>query len=330
MNASDIPLAPTRPLLTLIVPCYNEASGLAEFLGRLQRVLIQLPHYDHEIICIDDGSSDDTLGQLQRHAQEDPHITVVELSRNFGKENALTAGLDLAEGDAVVPIDADLQHPPELILEMLKHWEQGADMVLAKRKSRDDTGRVQRWLTGVFYRLHNRMSDCHIPADVGDFRLMDRKVVASLRRLTERTRFMKGLYAWVGFKQVTVEFDVEPRRTGKTSFNSKRLFRLALDGIVSFSTLPLSLWVALGTGIAALALFYGVWIIVSTLWFGIAVAGYASLLTAILFLGGVQLIGIGVLGQYIGNTYNETKKRPLYLVRQLQRGSRTQVKSDAR
>lgn len=317
MNTID-PM-PSRSSLTVVVPCYNESASLADFLSRLQQVLDGLPDFTHEIICIDDGSSDDTLAQLQWHAQRNPCITVVELSRNFGKENALTAGFDLADGDAVVPIDADLQHPPELIPDMIHLWRQGADMVLAKRKNRDDTGPVQRWLTSAFYRLHNRMAECHIPADVGDFRLMDRKVVASLRQLTERTRFMKGLYAWVGFKQVTLEFEVAPRSKGRSSFNSKKLWGLALDGIVSFSTLPLSLWVALGTFIAALSLFYGLWIIVSTLWFGVQVAGYASLLTAVLFLGGVQLIGIGVLGQYIGNTYKETKKRPIYLVRHMHR-----------
>jgi glycosyltransferase involved in cell wall biosynthesis len=327
MNTAPLDPVPARSSLTVVVPCFNEAAGLADFLERLQRVLDELPHYAHEIICIDDGSTDDTLAQLHWHAQRNPCITVVELSRNFGKENALTAGLDLAEGDAVVPIDADLQHPPELIPQMLHLWEQGADMVMAKRKNRDDSGRLQRWLTGAFYRLHNRMAECHIPVDVGDFRLMDRKVVASLRLLTERTRFMKGLYAWVGFKQVTLEFDVAPRHAGKTSFNARRLWSLALDGIVSFSTLPLSLWVVLGTGIAALSLFYGLWIIVSTLWFGVQVAGYASLLTAVLFLGGVQLIGIGVLGQYIGNTYKETKRRPIYLVRQLHR-ARAETSSD--
>jgi glycosyltransferase involved in cell wall biosynthesis len=320
---------PLRSSLTVIVPCFNEAAGLADFLARLEHVLDRLPNYSCEIICIDDGSTDDTLAQLRWHAQRNPCITVVELSRNFGKENALTAGLDLAEGDAVVPIDADLQHPPELIPQMLHLWEQGADMVLAKRKNRDDTGRMQRWLTGVFYRLHNRMAECHIPADVGDFRLMDRKVVASLRLLTERTRFMKGLYAWVGYKQVTLEFEVASRRTGHTSFNARKLWGLALDGIVSFSTLPLSLWVALGTLIASLSLIYGVWIIVSTLWFGVVVAGYASLLTAVLFLGGVQLIGIGVLGQYIGNTYKETKKRPIYLIRQLYRAGQVAPVADA-
>jgi glycosyltransferase involved in cell wall biosynthesis len=323
MNTPETATTGHRLSLTVVVPCFNEADGLMAFMDRLQGVLAQLPAYDHEIICIDDGSTDDTLHLLMQLAQAHPRVTVLELSRNFGKENALTAGLDLADGDAVVPIDADLQHPPELILEMVQHWEQGADMVLAKRKNRDDTGRLQRWLTGAFYRMHNRMAECHIPADVGDFRLMDKKVVDSLRQLTERTRFMKGLYAWVGFKQVTIEFEVAPRRTGKTSFNAQRLFALALDGLVSFSTVPLSLWVAIGMGIAAMSLVYGVWIIVSTLWFGVTVAGYASLLTAVLFLGGVQLIGIGVLGQYIGNTYKETKKRPLYLVRHLQRASRT-------
>ncbi len=314
-----------RPRLTLVVPCYNEALGLAAFFDRLMLVLAQLPDYAHEIICIDDGSTDDTYAQLEWHAQRNPHITLVELSRNFGKENALTAGLDLADGDAVIPIDADLQHPPELILDMVKLWEQGADMVLAKRKTRNDTGKLQRWLTQGFYRLHNQLAECHIPADVGDFRLMDRQVVHSLQQLTERTRFMKGLYAWVGYKQVTIEFDVEPRRHGQSSFNARKLFQLALDGIVGFSTVPLYVWVGFGTVIAALALLYGLWIVLSTLLFGISVPGYASILTAVLFLGGIQLIGIGVLGQYIGRTYKETKKRPIYLVRRLHRHTLSEI-----
>ena len=310
----------TRRSLTVVVPCFNESQGLPEFLARLHRVLQQLPQYAHEVICIDDGSTDDTLDVLLTQAQAHPWLTVVELSRNFGKENALTAGLDLAEGDAVIPMDADLQHPPELMVAMLQLWEQGADMVLARRRARDDSGRLQRWLTLHFYRLHNLLAECRIPADVGDFRLMDRKVVLSLRQLPERTRFMKGLYAWVGFRQVTIDFDVAPRLSGHSRFNARKLFGLALDGIVGFSTWPLSVWLGFGLCVAALSLFYAAWIIVSTLWFGVAVPGYASILTAVLFLGGVQLIGIGVLGQYIGNTYKETKKRPIYLVRQLQRG----------
>lgn len=315
-NTSD-----PRPKLTLVVPCFNEGQGLAAFFERLNPVLAQLPQYAHDIICIDDGSTDDTLVQLQWLAQHNPHVTVLELSRNFGKESALTAGLDLADGDAVIPIDADLQHPPELILDMVKLWEEGADMVLAKRKTRNDTGVLQRWLTQGFYRLHNRLAECRIPADVGDYRLMDRQVVHSLQQLTERTRFMKGLYAWVGYKQVTLEFEVEPRRHGQSSFNARKLFQLALDGIIGFSTVPLHIWVAFGSGIAVLSLAYGTWIVVRTLLFGISVPGYASLLTAILFLGGIQLIGIGVLGQYIGRTYKETKKRPIYLVRRLHRSA---------
>jgi polyisoprenyl-phosphate glycosyltransferase len=313
--------------LTVVVPCFNEAQGLPEFLNRLHQVLQQLPQYAQEVICINDGSTDDTMEVLQAQAQHYPWLTVVELSRNFGKENALTAGLDLAEGDAVIPMDADLQHPPELIVPMLQLWEQGADMVLARRRTREDSGRLQRWLTHHFYRLHNLLAECRIPHDVGDFRLMDRRVVASLRQLTERTRFMKGLYAWVGFRQVTIDFDVAPRLAGRSRFSARKLFGLALDGIVGFSTWPLSVWVGFGLIVAILALFYGAWIIASTLWLGVAVPGYASILTAVLFLGGVQLIGIGVLGQYIGNTYKETKKRPIYLVRQLQRGSQT-VKAD--
>ena len=306
-----------RRTVSLIVPCYNEAACLDEFFARLKEVLAQHVTFDWQIVCIDDGSADDTLDHLQRHAQENPQLLVLELSRNFGKECALTAGLDFASGDAVIPIDADLQHPPELISEMLQQWQAGADVVLARRRSRETDHPLLRWFSKRFYHWHNRLAECDIPPDVGDFRLMDRRVVEALRSLPERRRFMKGLFAWVGFRQVTLDYDVAPRSAGKSSFNARRLWGLALEGITSFSTVPLTVWVWLGMLIAGLAMAYGVWVVIKTLVYGVDVPGYASLLAAVLFMGGIQLIGIGVLGQYIGRIYSEAKQRPVYLVRRI-------------
>jgi glycosyltransferase involved in cell wall biosynthesis len=302
--------------LSIVVPCFNEAAGLNAFFKRLEPVLIKLDNYNYEIICIDDGSNDDTLTVLCQYAAYKPYVTVIELSRNFGKEAALTAGIDIASGDAVIPIDADLQHPPEVIADMVQQWEAGSDMVLAKRVSRESDHPLQRILTQWFYYLHNWMSECQIPNNVGDFRLMDKRVVESLKRLPERKRFMKGLFAWVGFRQSVVEFVVESRKFGKSSFNARRLWILALESITSFSTVPLVVWAYTGFTVAFLALIYGCWIIIKTLFFGIDVPGYASLLTAILFLGGIQLMGIGVLGEYIGRIYSESKQRPVYIIRQ--------------
>jgi glycosyltransferase involved in cell wall biosynthesis len=302
--------------LSIIVPCFNEGKGLNDFFGRLEPILLKLQEYHHEIICIDDGSDDDTLEVLCNHAMRNPHIVVLELSRNFGKEAALTAGIDAANGDAVIPLDADLQHPPELILEMVKQWRNGSDVVLARRQSRETDQLAQRLITGWFYRLHNRISECPIPPNVGDFRLMDKRVIQALKQLPERRRFMKGLFAWVGFRQSVVEFAVESRKSGKSSFNARRLWALALEGITSFSTVPLAIWAYIGFTVAGMALIYGCWIIIKTLAFGIDVPGYASLLSAILFLGGIQLMGIGVLGEYIGRIYSESKQRPVYIIRQ--------------
>lgn len=308
-----------------MVPCFNEASNLDAFFDRLESTLLKLQAYHHEIICIDDGSTDNTLATLLRHATHNPRITILELSRNFGKEAALTAGIDTATGDAVIPIDADLQHPPELIIDMVREWESGIDIVLARRTSRNTNHFVQRWITQWFYRLHNHISECEIPRDVGDFRLMDKRVIKALRSLPERRRFMKGLFAWVGFKHTTLDFTVESRKSGKSSFNAKRLWILALEGITSFSTVPLTVWVYAGFTVALLALVYGCWIIIKTLLFGIDVPGYASLLTAILFLGGIQLMGIGILGEYIGRIYSESKQRPIYIIRQRHDGTQTHV-----
>ncbi len=301
--------------LSIVVPCHNEGAGLDAFFARLEAALAALPQYDYEVVCVDDGSRDDTLAVLCRHAARNPRIAVLELSRNFGKEAALTCGIDAARGDAVVPMDADLQHPPELLPELVRHWVAGSDVVLARRMSRQTDHALYRRGAGLFYALHNRMSDVALPRDVGDFRLMDRMVVDALKRLPERRRFMKGLFAWVGFRQVTVEFPVAERSAGASSFNVRRLWALALEGITSFSTVPLSVFAYCGFAVALLALLGGCWMVVKTLLFGVDVPGYASLLTAVLFLGGVQLMGIGVLGEYIGRIYSEAKQRPVYLVR---------------
>ncbi len=311
------PLTAVSPrCLSIVVPCFNEGEGLDTFFARLELILQTLQTYEYEIICIDDGSSDNTLDVLRRHAARNPRILILELSRNFGKEAALTAGIDTARGDAVIPIDADLQHPPELIIDMVRCWENGSDIVLARRASRDTDHFIQRCITQWFYRMHNAISECQIPKDVGDFRLMDKRVVDALKQLPERRRFMKGLFAWVGFKHSEVTFTAKPRRFGKSSFNARRLWILGLEGITSFSTVPLVVWVYIGFTVATAALIYGCWIIIKTLAFGIDVPGYASLLTAILFLGGIQLLGIGILGEYIGRIYSESKQRPLYIIRQ--------------
>jgi glycosyltransferase involved in cell wall biosynthesis len=304
-----------RKRLSVVVPCFNEGAALDAFFPRLEAALAALPEYDHEVICVDDGSVDDTLQVLQRHHVRNPRIQVLELSRNFGKEAALTAGMDAAVGDAVIPIDADLQHPPEAIVAMVGAWEAGSDVVLARRASRADEPWLLRAAARWFYRLHNRLSEVPIPPDVGDFRLLDRRVVQALRQLPERQRFLKGLYAWVGFRQTTIEVAFAARTQGRSGFPAKARFALALDGITGFSQAPLRIWTYVGTSVALLALVYGSWIVVKTLLFGIETPGYASLLTAVLFLGGVQLLSVGVLGEYIGRIYTEAKQRPLYVVR---------------
>lgn len=308
-------IADSKQCISLVVPCFNEDKGLDAFFSRLEATLNTLAEYDYEIICIDDGSQDDTLTKLLCHAARNSRISVIELSRNFGKEAALTAGIDAAKGHAVIPMDADLQHPPEVILEMLSYWEAGSDVVLGRRLSRDTDHSLHRWVSGWFYLLHNRISDCEIPRDVGDFRLMDRSVVDALKTLPERRRFMKGLFAWVGFRQAVVDFEVASRHSGVSSFNTKKLWGLAVEGITSFSNVPLSVWVYAGVVISLLALLGGSWIIVKTLAWGVDVPGYASILVAVLFLGGIQLMGIGVLGAYIGRIYSESKQRPVYIVR---------------
>jgi len=308
----------SKKTLSVISPFYNEELGVEAFFVRLSAVHAEIAdRYDLEVIAVNDGSKDNTLSELTRVQPLYPFLTIVDLSRNFGKEAALSAGLDFATGDIVVPIDSDLQHPPELILEMVAKWEAGFEVVLAKRVDRDTDRAIQKFSANSFYKLHNYISDIDIPADVGDFRLMDRKVVDALKALPENRRFMKGLFAWVGFKTTTVEYKVEPRLSGVTSFNTWKLWNFALEGITSFSSAPLRVWSYLGGAISLLSFLYAIYLTLKTVVFGIDTPGYASLMVAILFVGGIQLIGIGVLGEYLGRIFVETKRRPVYIVREV-------------
>lgn len=302
------------PELSLVIPCYNEEDNLDYLFERLQSVLEPLQS-TYEIICINDGSKDNTLGRLIQHHQSNPRIKVINFSRNFGKEAALSAGLDFATGNAIIPIDADLQDPPELITELLAKWHEGYDVVNAVRRSRRGESWLKKFTANNFYRIIGKISSIPIPADTGDYRLLDRQVVEALKKLPERNRFMKGLFSWVGYKQTAIYFDRDPRKRGKTSFNYWKLWNFALDGITSFSSFPLKIWGYFGILISGFALFYGLFLVIKTLILGIDVPGYASTIVAILFLGGIQLITLGIIGEYIARMYEEVKNRPLYLVR---------------
>lgn len=304
-------------LISLVVPFFNEEQGVAHFFEQIFKVLKPLETaYRLEIICVNDGSKDRTLAELKLAKSRYSGIKVIDLSRNFGKEAAITAGLDHAEGDAVIPMDADLQHPPEVVLQLVAKWQEGFEVVLAKRIDRDTDGTLHKWAANAFYRFTKKISQVEIPADVGDFRLMDRKVIEAVKSMRENTRFMKGIFAWVGYKAATVEYKVEPRLHGQTSFNFWKLWNLALEGITSFSTIPLRIWTYLGGVVSLTAFVYAIYLFLRTIIYGVDTPGYASLMIAMLFLGGVQLIGIGVLGEYVGRIFNEVKRRPTYIVRE--------------
>ena len=299
--------------LTIVVPCYNEKDVLPEFHRRLAGVLDGVDA-DAEVVYVNDGSRDETLEIMHRLADSDSRITIIDLSRNFGKEIALTAGLDHANGDAVVVIDADLQDPPELIPELLRHWQRGFDIVYARRITRHGESWVKKATAHVFYRLIHRMSRVQIPEDTGDFRLMSGRAVKALLRLREQHRFMKGLYAWIGFPQMPVLYRRDPRFAGQTKWSYWRLWNFALEGITSFSTAPLKVSTYVGLVVAILAFLYGLLIIYRTIAYGEPVRGYPSLMVTVLFLGGVQLVAIGLLGEYMGRMFDESKGRPLYFV----------------
>lgn len=300
------------PLLSILIPMKNEADALDTLFTRLGDSIGKVTD-DFEIICVDDGSNDDTYARLSAFHAKDARIKAIRLSRNFGKESALSAALDVASGDAVIPIDADLQDPPELIPDMVALWKKGHKVVLASRKSRKEDSLTKRMTAAGFYRMVNWVSRVPIPRNTGDFRLMDKQVVDAIRQLPERTRFSKGIFAWVGFDTVTVHFDRPERTAGQSKWSFHKLWSYALDGIFAFSTLPLRVWTYIGAVIALFALLYAAFITIRTLVQGVDVPGYASLLVAVLFLGGIQLISLGVIGEYIGRIYKEVKLRPLYI-----------------
>jgi glycosyltransferase involved in cell wall biosynthesis len=303
--------------VSLVVPVYNEAETVGIFLDRVSQEFGCEPSLSLEIAFVNDGSTDGTLERLLDYQQGDRRIRIVDLSRNFGKEAALTAGLQVATGHVVVPIDVDLQDPPELIQAMVAKWRDGYDVVLGRRINRDSDSWAKRVSATWFYRIHNRISDPAIPENVGDFRLMDRAVVDALNNLPESRRFMKGLFAWVGFRTAFVDYARPERTAGSTKFNGWRLWNLALEGLTSFSTDPLRIWTYLGGTVALASFIYGLIIAMRVLVFGVDTPGYASLFVAVTFLGGLQLIGIGVIGEYLGRTYLETKRRPVFLVRHI-------------
>lgn len=299
--------------LSLIIPMHNEAEVLPTTLAAVHAALDGLG-VEYEIIGVDDGSTDETFAVLSRLAEADPRLRGLRLSRNFGKEAALSAGLDHCDGDMVVPIDADLQDPPSLIADFITLWEAGYDVVYGVRTERRSDTFFKRATAGAFYRVFNRISDVPIPGDTGDFRLMDRAVVEALRALPERNRFMKGLFAWVGFRQVGVPYARPERAAGTTSFNGSRLFRFALDGITAFSTAPLRVWSLVGLTGATAALGYALFLIVHVLVQGRDIPGYASLMVVLLLFSSFQMIALGVFGEYLGRMYQEIKGRPLYII----------------
>lgn len=305
----------THPVLSVVIPMHNEQAVIDLLFERLLPILKKVGE-PYEIICVNDGSTDDTLALLTARHLKKTAIRIIDLSRSFGKEAALMAGIERARGDAVIIMDADLQDPPELIVDFVALWKSGFQMVYGARRSRTQDAPFKRFMAEKFYALFNRLSDTPIPPDAGDFRLMDRIVVDALLRLPEHSRFLKGLFAWIGFKQTSVPFDRPERPAGESQWPFWSLCNFALDGILSFSTVPLRVWTWLGSITALLALLYAGYLIVRTMILGIDVPGYASLMVAVLFFGGVQLISTGVLGEYIGRIYTENKGRPLYIVNQ--------------
>ncbi|MBF0518563.1 MAG: glycosyltransferase family 2 protein [Nitrospirae bacterium] len=299
--------------ISIVVPMYNESPNVAVFFQRLVPIL-ESTGLSYEIICVNDGSDDDTLVRLQKERQNNHAIAIIDLSRNFGKELALTAGLNFSRGNAVIPIDSDLQDPPELIISMIAKWREGYDVVYAVRSSRSGESFMKRLTAKMFYNTINYITDIDIPRDTGDFRLLDRRVVDVLNKIPENTRFMKGLFAWVGFKQTGIFFDRDPRFSGETKWNYWKLWNFAIDGITLFSATPLKVWTYAGFSIALLSLLFAVFVIIKTLVKGIDVPGYASIMVTVLFIGGIQLLSVGIMGEYIGRIYTEAKRRPLYIV----------------
>lgn len=302
-----------RRTLSVVVPAYNEEEVLPEFHRRTTAVLNRLD-LDAEIVYVNDGSRDHTLDLLKSLHEQDSHVTIVNLSRNFGKEIALTAGLDHAIGDAVVVIDADLQDPPELIPELVKYWYDSYDVVYAKREARDGETFVKKATAHIFYRLIQRISRVQLPEDTGDFRLLSRRAVDALKQLREQHRFMKGLFAWIGYRQIAVPYRRDPRFAGETKWNYLKLWNFAIEGFTSFTIAPLKIATYVGGFTSSIAFIYALITVYKTIIYGDPVRGYPSLMVVVLLLGGIQLMTLGIIGEYLGRMFNETKNRPLYLI----------------
>ena len=304
----------TRVKVSLIVPCYNEQAALPFFYTKVKTIIDSLPHYTWELLFVNDGSKDNTLDVIRQLRTQDERVCYVDLSRNFGKENAMLAGFDYATGDCAIIIDADLQDPPSLISEMLEQWEQGYQDVYAKRRSRAKESWLRRRLTLTYYALLQHASRFDILQNVGDFRLLDRKCIDALRQLRESERYTKGMFCWIGYRKKEIVFDRADRIKGESSFSFLKLFELAVEGITSFTTAPLRLSTLLGFTISILTLIYICYFLLKTIIFGDPVRGFPTLVIIILFLGGIQLLSLGIIGEYLGRIFQETKNRPVYLI----------------
>lgn len=300
--------------ITVLIPAYNEAPVLPKLFDRLETLGKSVKKYKLEFLFVNDGSRDDTLAIIKQYADKDDRVSYINLSRNFGKEIAMIAGIDHVKSDALVIIDADLQDPPELIPDMIKLWEEGYDDIFARRSSRLGESWFKKFTSRSFYKVLQRSTTIPIQRDTGDFRLLDRRCIDALKRIRESERYTKGFFSWIGFKKKEIKYVRDPRAAGETKWNYFKLFNLAIDGIVSFTTAPLRISTFLGIAISFFAFVYILIVIARTFWYGIDLAGYPSMMAVILFLGGVQLLSLGIIGEYIGRIFNETKQRPLYLV----------------
>lgn len=300
--------------ITILIPAYNEEEVILILYQRLTNVIDQIPHYEFELLFVNDGSKDETLNIIKTLKKSDDRISFINLSRNFGKEIAMIAGLDFVKGDAVIIIDADLQDPPELIPKMIEYWEEGFDDIYAKRRNRAGESWLKKWTAKTYYKILQKLTNIPLQENTGDFRLLDKRCIEALKMFRETQRYTKGMFSWIGFNKKEIIFDRDPRAAGKTKWNYFKLADLAIEGITSFTTKPLRLSVFIGSVISISAFLYMGWVIVKTLMFGESVAGYASLMTVILFLGGIQLLSLGIIGEYLGRVFNETKRRPLYFI----------------
>ena len=303
-----------KKLISILIPAYNEHESLPHLYDRLVKLIDEQKNYDFEVLFVNDGSKDDTLDIIRFLRKKDSRINYVNLSRNYGKETAMAAGFDYIKGDALIIMDADLQDPPELIPEMIKYWEEGYDDVYARRRSRKGESPLKKLTSWGFYRVLQSMTKIEIQKDTGDFRLLDRRCVEAIKQLRESQRYTKGLYSWIGYNKKEILYDRDPRIAGKSKWNYRRLVNLSIDGITSFTTSPLRWAAILGIIFSTVAFIYAMYIILKTIIFGVDISGYASTMAAILFLGGIQLVFLGLIGEYLGRAFYETKHRPLYFI----------------